>query len=160
MSAPDYSVLQRILDDAFKQASAEKGKERHEDGRDWPDQPIFTIPKLTGDTGFQSGQAIKKLGESCGMARRGQFDAAYREALGAIVYAASLAHSFEIMRAAQPQPQLQPFTVTFNREKLQTAINEMLAEKIARTKFVPSTDGAFDLAKVKLSDYEKSRKSD
>jgi len=87
----DYSALFNTLIDAFQQSAYHKGKERHGNGLPFVDQPIFTIGKLFGP-GFAGGQATKKLQEAIGMAERGDREAARKEALGAIVYAASLAH--------------------------------------------------------------------
>ena len=86
-----YSVLRAILDDAYEQAASGKGAERHANGQPWSRQPINTITEAVGP-GFPAGQAIKKLTEALGMLRRGEADAAHREVLGAIVYAAALAH--------------------------------------------------------------------
>ena len=97
IAAPDYgqahaySVLRAILEDAYAQAASGKGAERHANGRPWTEQPINTITEAVG-VGFPAGQAMKKLGEAMGMLRRGEADAARREILGAIVYAAALAH--------------------------------------------------------------------
>ncbi len=87
---PDhYAILRDILDAAFRQAAQGKGKERHATDNAWADQPIGTIGRMVGP-GFNSGQAIKKLTEAMGMLSRGERDAARREVLGAIVYAASV----------------------------------------------------------------------
>jgi len=83
----DYIVLQRVLQDAYLQASEGKGKERYANGRPFDQQPIFNISRMVGD-GFAIGQAIKKLDESRGMPNPGD---AYRELLGAIVYSAAAA---------------------------------------------------------------------
>ena len=81
---PDYYDLAAILQEAFNQASEGKGKERHANGKPWRLQPIAEIGRMVG-VGFNTGQAIKKLQESSRM----KPDAAVRELLGAIVYAAS-----------------------------------------------------------------------
>lgn len=80
----DYQALRDVLDEAFNQAVNGKGKERHANGNAWLMQPIFEIGRMVG-VGFNTGQAIKKLQESSRM----EPDAAVRELLGAIVYAAS-----------------------------------------------------------------------
>ena len=85
----DYATLRKILDAAYDQAANGKGKERHANDLPWDKQPIIEIGKLHG-AGFNAGQATKKLQEAQGMVARGQHDAAYREVLGAIVYAASV----------------------------------------------------------------------
>ena len=94
--APDaqpehYTTLRAILDEAYAQSAEGKGAERHANGRPWADQPINTITATVGP-GFPAGQAIKKLTEAMGMLRRGEGEAARREVLGAIVYAAAVAH--------------------------------------------------------------------
>ena len=103
IAAPDYgqahaySALRAILEDAYAQAATGKGAERHANGQPWSRQPINTITEAVGP-GFPAGQAIKKLTEALGMLRGGEADAAHREALGAIVYAAALAHHIERQR--------------------------------------------------------------
>ena len=89
--AHPYAALRAILEDAYAQAASGKGAERHANGRPWTEQPINTITEAVG-VGFPAGQAVKKLTEAMGMLRRGEADAARREILGAIVYAAALAH--------------------------------------------------------------------
>lgn len=88
MYAEGYELLANILTDAFEQASTGKGKERHGRGLPWPEQAIFTLGRQygPGGTGFQ---AAKKIGEAMGMIERGDFEAAEREILGTIVYAAA-----------------------------------------------------------------------
>lgn len=81
---PAYSVLRSILDEAYQQAASGKGKERHANGKPWSDQPIAKIGRMVG-IGFNLGQVMKKAQE----ASRMDDDAACRELLGAIVYAAS-----------------------------------------------------------------------
>lgn len=86
---PDgYEDLAAVLELAFSQAAYGKGKERHADELVFRDQPIFDIADLVG-AGFQTGQAIKKTSEAVGMMKRGNFDAARIEFLGAIVYLAA-----------------------------------------------------------------------
>lgn len=88
MYAEGYELLANILTDAFEQASMGKGKERHGRGLPWHKQAIFTLGRQygPGGTGFQ---AAKKIGEAMGMIERGEFEAAEREILGTIVYAAA-----------------------------------------------------------------------
>lgn len=88
MYAEGYELLSNILQDAFEQASTGKGKERHGRGLPWHEQAIFTLGRQygPGGTGFQ---AAKKIGEAMGMIERGDFEAAEREILGTIVYAAA-----------------------------------------------------------------------
>lgn len=80
----DHQALRDVLDEAYEQAANGKGRERHANGNAWLNQPIFEIGRMVG-VGFNTGQAIKKLQESSRM----DPDAAVRELLGAIVYAAS-----------------------------------------------------------------------
>lgn len=88
MYAEGYELLSNILQDAFEQASTGKGKERHGRGLPWHEQAIFTLGRQygPGGTGFQ---AAKKIGEAMGMIERGEYEAAEREILGTIVYAAA-----------------------------------------------------------------------
>lgn len=88
MYAEGYELLSNILQDAFEQASTGKGKERHGRGLPWHEQAIFTLGRQygPGGTGFQ---AAKKIGEAMGMIERGDYEAAEREILGTIVYAAA-----------------------------------------------------------------------
>jgi len=79
-----YVKLRLILNEAYEQAATGKGAERHANGKSWDEQPIAEIGRMVG-IGFNTGQAIKKLQESSRM----EPDAAVRELLGAIVYAAS-----------------------------------------------------------------------
>ena len=84
----DYAALRAILDEAYEQASAGKGLERHANGRPFDRQPILEIGRMMG-VGFQLGQAAKKSQEAVGMINRGNRDAAVRELLGAINYIAA-----------------------------------------------------------------------
>jgi len=83
-----YETLRDILDAAYKQASAGKGRERHANDKPFHDQPIMHIARKRG-IGFPLGQADKKSEEAQGMIERGQVDAAIRELLGSIVYTAA-----------------------------------------------------------------------
>lgn len=85
IAGADYKPLHNALMLAYEQAAGGKGHERHANGRDFIEQPIFTIAGMVG-SGFLSGQAIKKIQE----AQRMDTDAAQREILGAIVYLAAL----------------------------------------------------------------------
>lgn len=86
MSAP-YETLRSVLIDALAQAATGKGAERHANGRAFEDQPMLDISRMVG-IGGPAFQVMKKAQEACGMASRGEFAAAERELLGAIVYAA------------------------------------------------------------------------
>jgi hypothetical protein len=84
----DYASLRSILDEAYAQASAGKGKERHANDRPFDEQPIHMIGEMVG-IGFNAGQAMKKAQEAVGMHARGETDKAVHEMLGVIVYAAA-----------------------------------------------------------------------
>lgn len=84
----DYEPLRLALDAAFSQAAEGKGQSRHARNNDFLQQPILTITREVG-YGFPAGQAIKKLTEAAKMIEVGAVDAARRELLGAIVYAAA-----------------------------------------------------------------------
>jgi hypothetical protein len=88
-----YVALRQVLDAAYEQSAEGKGKERHANERPFTEQPIMVIGRSVG-VGFAAGQVQKKIGEAVGMSDRGEHDAAYREALGAIVYAAAAALLF------------------------------------------------------------------
>lgn len=83
--ATGYERLAAILDEALEQAQGGKGKERHATGQPFHEQPIVRIGELLGNDGFELGQAIKKLQESCRMTP----DRARIERLGAINYIAA-----------------------------------------------------------------------
>lgn len=85
-----YGPLARVLEDAYEQSAAGKGKERHANGRPFVKQPIIEIGRMLSSTcDGQLYQAIKKAQEASGMIDRGDFDAAERELLGGIVYLAA-----------------------------------------------------------------------
>lgn len=83
-----YKPLAEVLAAALDQAQAGKGKERHANDKPFDRQPIMEIGRMVG-LGYQTGQAMKKLQEAVGMTARGQVEAAEREMLGAINYAAA-----------------------------------------------------------------------
>jgi len=83
-----YEDLRAILDEAYAQSSQGKGKERHANNLPWDKQPILQITRNVG-LGYPTGQAAKKIYESCGMVKREKREAAVQELLGAIVYAAA-----------------------------------------------------------------------
>jgi hypothetical protein len=92
-----YPELWAVLMDAWEQATAGKGAERHgTDGR-YEDQPTYWIGKQVG-RGFQLGQALKKIIEAERLEERGDTEAANRERLGAIVYVA-----FGIIESRRPR---------------------------------------------------------
>lgn len=86
MSAP-YEALRSVLMDALAQAATGKGAERHANGNSFEDQPMLGIGRMVG-IGGPAFQVMKKAQEACGMTNRGEYAAAERELLGAIVYAA------------------------------------------------------------------------
>ena len=83
-----YELLRGILDEAYDQSARGKGHDRHANGRYFDQQPIMEIGRMVGP-GFATGQVMKKAQEATSMAARGEADAAVRELLGVIVYAAS-----------------------------------------------------------------------
>lgn len=85
-----YGPLARVLEDAYEQSAAGKGKERHANGRPFLKQPIMEIGRMLSSTcDGQLYQAIKKAQEASGMIAREDFEAAERELLGGIVYLAA-----------------------------------------------------------------------
>lgn len=85
---PDYVALGRVLDAAYNQAAAGKGKERHANNKPFDRQPIMEIARMVG-VGYQLGQAMKKAQEASGMLSREQPERAQAELLGAINYLAA-----------------------------------------------------------------------
>jgi hypothetical protein len=85
-----YKELERILLDAYNQAAKGKGYERHGEDNRWDEQIICKIPQVVG-TGFNEGQAIKKIIESHRLPK----DMRIKELLGAIVYVASAIYVIE-----------------------------------------------------------------
>lgn len=81
-----FDSLRRELDEAFAQASAGKGMERHGDDGPFEDQINVRIARELGPA-FPVGQAVKKLIEGLRMYRDGSTTAAIREWHGAVVYA-------------------------------------------------------------------------
>lgn len=87
--------LESIFADVLAQVTNGKGVERHgktEDGKDltFSEQPLMVITRYVGN-GYPLGQAMKKLSEvPCLLKSKGR-DAAYKEILGAIAYAAAAA---------------------------------------------------------------------
>ncbi len=82
-SAPGYEALAAVLERAFNQAAAGKGKERHANDLPFDKQPMQTIAAAHG-VGFLTGQAAKKTQEAHGLPH----DRAVAEILGAINYLA------------------------------------------------------------------------
>lgn len=92
---PGYESLAAVLGMALEQAAYGKGAERHAtDGEPFDRQQICQIPRWQGNTSFPVGQVCKKALES----ERLPKDAAIRELLGAINFAAAAA----IVRGEMP----------------------------------------------------------
>jgi len=86
----NYSALAGVLREAHAHAAKGKGVERHGNGRGFNEQPIMEIPRLLGGSPEgQLYQIMKKAQEANGMVKRGEREAAIRELLGAINYAAA-----------------------------------------------------------------------
>lgn len=88
----EYDSLEMMLDRAYDQASAGKGKERHAVDNAFEDQIICEIQRMLKDhpCGYQAGQAIKKVVESGRLYRTTGAGAAVAEVLGAINYLAAM----------------------------------------------------------------------
>ena len=91
----DRHPLESVFFDVLDQVTKGKGSERHgetEGGRwlTFSDQPIMTITRYVGN-GYPLGQAMKKLSEVPALMKHKGRDAAYKEILGAIAYAAAAA---------------------------------------------------------------------
>ena len=87
--------LESVFADVLDQVTKGKGSERHgetEDGRGltFSEQPIMIITRYVGN-GYPLGQAMKKLSEVPALMKHKGRDAAYKEILGAIAYAAAAA---------------------------------------------------------------------
>lgn len=82
---PGYGELERVLDDALRQAAAGKGKERHANDLPFQEQKIMRISEGLNSAEGLRYQVCKKTMESAGMDKA----AAIREMHGAIVYAAA-----------------------------------------------------------------------
>lgn len=87
--------LESVFSDVIDQVTKGKGSERHgetEGGRGltFSEQPIMTITRYVGN-GYPLGQAMKKLSEVPALMKHKGRDAAYKEILGAIAYAAAAA---------------------------------------------------------------------
>uniref|UniRef100_A0A6M3MGN4 Uncharacterized protein n=1 Tax=viral metagenome TaxID=1070528 RepID=A0A6M3MGN4_9ZZZZ len=84
---PGYERLRDVLERAMKQASRDKGAERHANDKPFHEQPMQVIADEHGE-GFILGQARKKVLEAQQMVYRCENDKAVHELLGAIVYLA------------------------------------------------------------------------
>lgn len=81
---PGYEALAEVLEEALKQSSHGKGKERHSQAKPFLQQPICELPRMVGVAGT-AYQVMKKTQE----AMRLPPDRAVTELLGAIVYTAA-----------------------------------------------------------------------
>lgn len=90
-SVPGYESLERILSDAYEQASGGKGAERHANARPFDDQPIMQITRLLDGhpVAALAYQVVKKTIEAGRLYHIKGPDAAVRELHGAINYAAA-----------------------------------------------------------------------
>lgn len=95
LDAPGYYSLAAVMQRAFDQASAGKGKERHANDLPFDQQPMQTIAAAHG-VGFLTGQAAKKSQEALGLPH----DAKIRELLGAINYLAGAVIFLERVKPA------------------------------------------------------------
>jgi len=87
-----YKELDEVFNDAYDSASIGKGKERHADDNNYEDQVICVVQRLLKDHPFggQAFQVIKKTIEAGRLYKIKGKDAAYKEILGAINYAAAM----------------------------------------------------------------------
>lgn len=85
---PGYGPLFKVLIEAFSQAAAGKGKERHANGLPFLEQPIMVEARMIG-LGFPAGQARKKILEAVKTSEKGEHDRAVADLLGAINYCAA-----------------------------------------------------------------------
>lgn len=90
-SVPGYESLERILSDAYEQASGGKGAERHANAKPFDDQPIMQITRLLDGhpVAALAYQVVKKTIEAGRLYHIKGPDAAVRELHGAINYAAA-----------------------------------------------------------------------
>ena len=91
----DRHPLESVFADVLDQVTKGKGSERHGEteggkGLTFSEQPIMTITRYVGN-GYPLGQAMKKLSEVPALMKHKGRDAAYKEILGAIAYAAAAA---------------------------------------------------------------------
>lgn len=87
MNAPGYEQLATVLRDAYEQASAGKGAERHARGNPFHEQHMQTISTLLGNDRGMAFQAIKKLTEGLDFPEHERRE---RELLGVINYVAGI----------------------------------------------------------------------
>lgn len=132
MNTPGYEQLAAVLQDAFKQAAAGKGAERHAKGQPFHEQRMQTISTLLDSDAGMAFQVCKKLTEGMGLPH----EARERELLGAINYIAGI-----VIFHRQRQPKAEApaeLLTTQEREALKS-----LATKGVREPIGP--DVSFDL---------------
>lgn len=94
-----YENLWTILVKALEQAQTGKGTNRHgHTGATWDRQTINAIPMMLGSVAPQAYQICKKATEAVGLVHAGNLNQAEEDALGIIVYAASLVFMIGEMR--------------------------------------------------------------
>lgn len=84
-----HEPLHAILMEAYQQAAAGKGRERHARDKPFLRQPILEIGRMLSSADGEIFQGMKKAQEASGMVERGQPDRAVAELLGAINYLAA-----------------------------------------------------------------------
>lgn len=102
MTVPGYESLAAVFGAAYDQAARGKGKERHANGLPFTQQKILNLTRMSG-IDAPVYQVSKKALEASGMAKRGELDAAMKELLGAINYAAAAVIYLGELRAARDQ---------------------------------------------------------
>lgn len=86
---PGYEDLAGVLTEAYEQSARGKGKERHANNKPFTEQAIMRISRGRSGVGGLGYQVQKKTDEAIGMVERGNHEAACKELMGAIVYAAA-----------------------------------------------------------------------
>lgn len=84
---PGYETLESVLEAAYAQASAGKGKERHANGLPFHQQRMQGISDLLNSDDGMAYQAIKKLTEGLQFTDPAALE---KELLGVIVYVAGI----------------------------------------------------------------------
>lgn len=84
-----HASLERVFALAVEQSKSGKGADRHGNGEDLDNQPIFTLNRPLGTNHGALFQVLKKTTESAKLASTGRVEMAKNELLGAMVYAAA-----------------------------------------------------------------------
>jgi len=92
---PGYEVLANIMHRAYEQAALGKGKERHAN-----DKPFHLQPIAIGAQHFGIGSTLFQMFKKAEECQRLPADAAVRELLGAMVYAAATIMEIERLVAS------------------------------------------------------------